>query len=202
MAAGRRPTVFNNVMDYARPRGITAGATTMNEKVYKLQRASAGRPLLFCGLAILVGLGCGSRALHSLQDGHIHRNTGEGLFGSTSAIGLGFWIGASIVLRFPRVRLSDDRLIFQELGGSQSAAWTSLGAFQPDRTAISPDKQTALLVAPVIGADAHAAWKKAGRVQISTQRFNVNPAALCREMNAYRENALAKSNKPNPTQRT
>jgi hypothetical protein len=115
--------------------------------------------------------------------------------GSVGAAGaalaaLSLWQIVAIILRFPRLKISDDRITLRWLAGSSWAAWTSLGPFHTEPRPFGMNFQNDLISAEIIGPEASSDARKAAKLSIPMRNFAPSSRTLCAELNTYREHAL------------
>jgi hypothetical protein len=120
--------------------------------------------------------------------------------GGLAAAGLGLaavsaWEAASTLRRFPRIRMSGDRVSLLWMSTTYWAAWESLGPFRPVPRPFDMDFGNDVVSAELRGAAADVQVKKIGRMNIPMRYFRPSSKSLCAELNACRDRALEEASR-------
>jgi hypothetical protein len=118
------------------------------------------------------------------------RKMGAVVFSGAILAAVSLWQFLTTVRGCPRLELSPSRLTIRWLATTQSAAWTSLDAFQIEPRPFGQDFQNDVISAKLIGPDIHRAFKQAGKIAIDARYYKLAPQTLCADLNAARKLAL------------
>ena len=142
---------------------------------------------LLCGLALVMF------AFYITSGPGFHRKIGAVMFSGAVLAAVSFSQVLTALCRCPRLELTPNCVTIRGLATTQSAAWTSLGAFHVEPRPFGMDFQNDVISAKVTGPDIHRAFKRAGKIAIDARYYEPSSQTLCAELNAARNLALTNS---------